>query len=240
MTLPADHGRRWTPGLRSGTFGAMAADPDSVTAAKRQTRRDVAEAVARLTPGRRREASAAVAENLAGVPDVAEARTLMAFLSLPTEIDTWPLIRWAWHQGKRVTIPRIESAADAGDVARDRLNMVAVLLGEADVAEASAHPAVCPGPLGILGVPDAPVMPPGEIDVVLLPCRAVDRRGNRLGKGGGFYDRFLAQASLRATRIAVGFREQVLDEVPVADHDQPIDMVVTDDEILTFGRYPRR
>jgi 5-formyltetrahydrofolate cyclo-ligase len=196
----------------------------------------VAEAVARVTADDRREAGVALARNLADVSAVAEAGTLMAFLSLPTEIDTWPVIRWAWERGKRVAIPRIEPGADAEQGPPDRRSMAAVLLEEADVPEASGHPAVRPGPLGILDAPDAPIVPPGEIDVVLLPCQAVDRRGNRLGKGGGFYDRFLAQPDLRAARIAIGFREQVLDEVPVAGHDQPIDMVVTDNEVLVFER----
>ncbi len=196
----------------------------------------MAEALARLTPGRRRAASVALAENLARVPAVAEARTLMAFLSLPTEIDTWPVIRWAWEQGKRIAIPRIQPRPDGDRTPLRRRNMVAVFLEKADVSEVSAHPDVRPGPLGIPEAPDAPVMPPGRIDVVLLPCQAVDRRGNRLGKGGGFYDRFLARANLRAKRIAVAFRRQVLDEVPVTDHDQRVDMVVTDGEVLTFDR----
>jgi len=214
----------------------MAARPDEITARKRRVRRDVAEALARVVPARRRAASRTLAENLAEVPAVIEAAALMAFLSMPTEIDTWPVIRWAWDRGKRVAIPRIEPCPGNAGSPMVRREMVAVLLEEADVSEASAHPQVRPATLGILEAPDAPVMPPAEIDVVLLPCQAVDRRGKRLGKGGGFYDRFLAQPGLRATRIAIGFREQVLDEVPVADHDQPIDMVVTDGEVLTFER----
>lgn len=214
----------------------MVAGSDEIAVRKRQIRRQVAEAPARLRPDGRRAASIALAENLAGAAAVAEAGTLMAFLALPTEIDTWPIIRWAWERGKRVAIPRIRSGAEGAPAPLDGWEMVAVLLEKADVPEAGAHPAVRPGPLGILDAPDAPIVPPGEIDVVLLPCQAVDRRGNRLGKGGGFYDRFLAQPDLRAARIAVGFREQVLDEVPVAGHDQPIDMAVTDGEVLTFDR----
>lgn len=214
----------------------MVAGSDEIAVRKRQIRRQVAEALARLRPDGRRAVSIALAENLAGAAAVAEAGTLMAFLALPTEIDTWPIIRWAWERGKRVAIPRIRSGAEGAPAPLDGWEMVAVLLEKADVPEAGAHPAVRPGPLGILDAPDAPIVPPGEIDVVLLPCQAVDRRGNRLGKGGGFYDRFLAQPDLRAARIAVGFREQVLDEVPVAGHDQPIDMAVTDGEVLTFDR----
>jgi len=196
----------------------------------------VAQAIERLTPGERRAASVALAENLAEVPAVAQARTLMAFLSLPTEIDTWPVIRWAWQHGKRIAIPRILTGPDGDRTPTDRRDMVAVLLEKADASNVSAHPHVRPGPLGILHAPDAPVVPPGRIDVVLLPCQAVDRRGNRLGKGGGFYDRFLAQADVTAKRIAVAFRRQVLDAVPVTDNDQRVDMVVTDGEVLVFER----
>jgi 5-formyltetrahydrofolate cyclo-ligase len=69
-----------------------------------------------------------------------------------------------------------------------------------------------------------------------MPCQAVDRAGNRLGKGGGFYDRFLSLPDMRAERIAAAFHEQIFDEVPVAATDQPIDKVVTDGEVLTFNR----
>lgn len=214
----------------------MPTGPDATAAEKRRTRQAVAQAIERLTPGERRAASVALAENLAEVPAVTQARTLMAFLSLPTEIDTWPVIRWAWQHGKRIAIPRIQTGPDGDRTPTDRRDMVAVLLEKADASNVSAHPHVRPGPLGILHAPDAPVVPPGRIDVVLLPCQAVDRRGNRLGKGGGFYDRFLARADVTAKRIAVAFRRQVLDAVPVTDNDQRVDMVVTDGEVLVFER----
>jgi 5-formyltetrahydrofolate cyclo-ligase len=205
---------------------------DEISEAKARTRRTIAQVLADLTPSRRRAASIALAQKLASLPEVRQARTLMAFLSLPTEIDTWPTIRWAWREGKRVAIPRIESGSPEGPLA-DR-EMAAVLLPPADVTAAGVHPAVRPGPLGILDAPDAPVVPPAEIDVVLAPCQAVDRAGNRLGKGGGFYDRFLSRPDLRAVRIAIAFDEQVLDEVPAAPWDVRVAMVVTDTEILPF------
>jgi 5-formyltetrahydrofolate cyclo-ligase len=67
-----------------------------------------------------------------------------------------------------------------------------------------------------------------------MPCQAVDRRGNRLGKGGGFFDRFLKMPGLRASRIVLAFHEQVLDEVPVDKNDLPVDMAVTDTEVVPF------
>ena len=163
----------------------------------------------------------------------------MVFLSLPTEIDTWPFIGWAWREGKRVAVPRIEPSHGGDDGPLERRDMVAVALKPADVEGVAAHPAVRPGPLGILQVPDALPLDVSEIDVALVPCQAVDRSGNRLGKGGGFFDRFLARPDFRAQSIALAFHEQVLDQVPVTQFDRPVSMVVTDAEVLSFSPRPK-
>jgi 5-formyltetrahydrofolate cyclo-ligase len=210
--------------------------PEPIVEAKAQVRRMVAQSLALLTPSRRRAAGIAVAQRLRNLPQVRDAGTIMAFLPLPTEIDTWPTIRWAWSEGKRVAVPRIEPAPEGEDLPLSRREMVAVLLPAADVDGVAAHPDVRPGALGILDVPGARPIDVSEIDVLLMPCQAVDRSGNRLGKGGGFFDRLLSRQDLRAARIVLAFHEQVLDEVPVAENDRPVDMVVTDAEILAFDR----
>lgn len=69
-----------------------------------------------------------------------------------------------------------------------------------------------------------------EPDLVIVPLLAFDRRGRRLGQGGGFYDRWLAGSS--AVRVGVAFACQELPEVPVADHDQSLDVVVTEEGTL--------
>jgi 5-formyltetrahydrofolate cyclo-ligase len=211
--------------------------------AKAEVRRQVSHVLAGLPPVRRRDTGIAVARRLATLPPVLRARTIMAFLSLPMEVDTWPTIQWAWREGKRIVIPRIEAGPAAAGRSRPcfgrrrpedcdaplrQRRMVAVALEAADV------PAVRPGALGILEVPGAAPVPVAEIDVVLVPCQAVDRRGNRLGKGGGFYDRFLADPDLRAETIALAFHEQLLDEVPAAERDRRVRRLVTDEEILVF------
>jgi len=212
------------------------ADSAEPADAKDRARRDVAAAFIGMSSGRRRAASIAVAQQLGLLPPVTQAATIMAFLSLPTEIDTWPTIRWAWDRGKRVAIPRIEPGPEDADTPAHERAMRPVLLEAADVEFVAAHPAVRTGAFGILTAPDAPTVPPAEIDVVLVPCQAVDRKGNRLGKGGGCYDRFLGRPEVRATRIALVFQEQVLDAVPVGEADQPLDMIVTEGEVLRFNR----
>ena len=207
-------------------------NPEDLVQAKVQARQRMAAVLARMTVGRRRAAGAAVVARLREIPAVRNAWTLMTFLSLPTEIDTWPIIRWAWAQGKRIAIPRIEPS---GGGAPSERRIVPVLLEAAPVDGVADHPGVRPGTLGIQEAADAPPLDPADLDVVLAPCQAVDRRGRRLGKGGGFYDRFLADARLRAAVIAIAFHEQVLDEVPVGEGDRPVPMVVTDAETLSFA-----
>ena len=157
--------------------------PDDIFTAKVRTRRLIAVALAHLAPSRRRAAGVALAQRLAGIPAVREAKVLMAFLSLPSEIDTWPIIRWAWSEGKRVVVPRVEPSGQSAPPITER-SIVPVLFPEAPVESVGAHPAVRGGELGILTVPDGRPVPVAELDAVLVPCQAVDRRGYRLGKGG--------------------------------------------------------
>jgi 5-formyltetrahydrofolate cyclo-ligase len=69
---------------------------------------------------------------------------------------------------------------------------------------------------------------PAWPDVIIVPGVAFTRRGDRLGQGGGWYDRFLPGRRSDCVTIGVGFAEQILDEVPVEDHDVRLDAIVSD------------
>ena len=79
---------------------------------------------------------------------------------------------------------------------------------------------------GKVGIPE-PTTPPyeGEIDLIIVPAVAFDKQGNRLGRGGGYYDRFLKKQS-HATVIGVGYDFQLVDEVPVRKHDQKMHRII--------------
>ena len=79
---------------------------------------------------------------------------------------------------------------------------------------------------GKVGIPE-PTTPPyeGEIDLIIVPSVAFDKQGNRLGRGGGYYDRFLKKQS-HATFIGVGYDFQLVDEVPVRKHDQKMHRII--------------
>ncbi|HEY5663063.1 MAG TPA: 5-formyltetrahydrofolate cyclo-ligase [Ilumatobacter sp.] len=74
----------------------------------------------------------------------------------------------------------------------------------------------------------APPDDPGAIDVVIVPGLAFTRRGDRLGQGGGWYDRVLAGVRDDCVTIGVAFAPQLVDELPVEPHDRPVDLVVTE------------
>jgi len=73
--------------------------------------------------------------------------------------------------------------------------------------------------------------------VLIVPLVAFDRRGGRLGYGGGFYDRTLERLRARRTTVAIGFAyaAQEAEALPLEPTDQPLDMVVTETEVIAFG-----
>lgn len=69
---------------------------------------------------------------------------------------------------------------------------------------------------------------PASIDVVIIPGSVFDRQGGRLGYGGGYYDRFLAQAAPQALRVALAYELQLVDAIKLQPHDQLMDWLVTE------------
>ncbi|HET6452044.1 MAG TPA: 5-formyltetrahydrofolate cyclo-ligase [Spirochaetia bacterium] len=187
---------------------------------KASLRRSMQDFLARLDPKALAERSRQVADRFQRTAEWKEADWLFSFLSMPGEIQTDALIRAAWQDGKRVAVPRIQN-------------------GEIRFLEMPAGAPTPPRDRWGIPVPD-PAWPPVEPAaagsvLVSAPGLAFDRSGNRLGRGKGYYDRFLARARAAGSRlavIAICFSEQVVDEVPHTEADQPVDGVVTDREAM--------
>ncbi len=71
-----------------------------------------------------------------------------------------------------------------------------------------------------------------DLDVLIMPCTGFDRRLNRLGMGGGYYDRALSKSTQSPVKIGVAFSQQEWPEIPVDRWDQPFDLVVTECEVI--------
>lgn len=170
----------------------------------------------------RQEKSRALAARLGGLPCYVKAETILFFVSFRSEIDTFLLIRQALAHGVRVAVPLI--------VAKDKeLKIFAITNLDGDLV---------PGYKGILE-PDplrCPELDPATLDLVIVPGSVFDRLGGRMGYGGGYYDRFLANRSPQAVRVGICFDLQLVDKVPMAGHDQYLDYVVTESQIAVTGR----
>ncbi len=167
-----------------------------------------------LAPEVRREWSAAICARLWEIPAVAAARAIMVYVSFRSEVETGIFIGEALKRGVTVVVPRTE--VKAKQLAVYRLNDPARDLR--------------PGYCGILEPDPTRVQPidPAAIEVVILPGSVFDWAGGRLGYGGGYYDRFLAQQAPQALRIAVAYGMQVVEEVPVLAHDMRLHWLVTE------------
>lgn len=161
-----------------------------------------------------------VARLLLATPEVRRAATLTAYVGVGREPGTGPLLEALVAAGKRVLLPVVLPGLDLDWAAYD---------GPQSLAPARMGLLEPTGPrLGVDAVATA--------DVVIVPALAVDEGGNRLGRGGGCYDRALARVPVGTFVVAVLNAAEVLPEVPVSAHDRSVTAVVTEDGLRRFPR----
>jgi 5-formyltetrahydrofolate cyclo-ligase len=171
-----------------------------------------------LPEGLRREWCAAITTRLLALEGYGAARVIAAYASFRAEMDTAAFLAAALAAGKRLALPRV--AAN-----RERLEFCYVTDPARDLA---------PGTWGIPEpAPHCERLPAGApVDLVLAPGVAFTRRGDRLGYGRGFYDRFIAALPGRPLLAAACYSMQVLDELPVESHDRRMNLLVTEGETI--------
>jgi len=171
-----------------------------------------------LPAEQRAEQNAAIVRRIRDSARWRTARTIVAYASLPEEVDTWPLLQAALREGKKLVLPRIER--------RDiEWHAVTGLARGSDLTE---------GPFGILEPAPAAQrwrpMPGDEPVLWLIPGVGYDRCGTRLGHGAGYYDRALRGAQARRNSVGLAYSCQRVDIIPAAPWDWPVESVVTPDE----------
>lgn len=183
----------------------------AVAEAKRALRKEVAARLAALPPARRALEEELVTAAVQDAPEWRGAATVLLYRSLPGEFSTVGLANGAWRQGKRVAMPRV---AGPGVLA---------------LHEVRAWTDLRPGAFGV-HEPSAtlPVLEPEQVDLAVVPGVAWTRAGQRLGRGGGFYDRLIPRLRLA---WGVGFDAQVVEAVPMEAHDARVARVWTASEV---------
>jgi len=186
---------------------------------KVQLRRKLRERLLGMSDEQRSTKSRKACRNLVSTPQFQNATVIMMYLSLPHEVDTSEAILSAWQLGKVIVVPKISW---------EQRHMIPVQINSLE-ADFSTEVAGLRNP--VMGIP----MPIKDIDLVIAPALGFDRKGNRLGRGGSYYDRFFANEELKAPRCGFAFAEQVVDLVPVTEQDKPVDFLVTNDEVIYFN-----
>lgn len=179
----------------------------------------VRSARARIEPSERAAAAEAVAHALVDLPELAAVRCVLAYHSTAEELDTAPVIHALRARGVRIALPRIDDP------------------GILDIHEHTEDSVLTAGPHGILEpLASAPRVNEPDIDAVLVPAIAFGVDGFRIGYGGGFYDRLLPRFHSGCWRVGVAFDEQIVASVPVEEHDQRVDLIVTPSRVFRLGR----
>jgi len=176
-----------------------------------------------ITPEQKALKESAIEERLLCLDDFKQAKSILMYVSFRSEVDTRRYLNDAIKLNKKLVLPAVDSR-------HRKLNLYEVR----DISELE------PGYMGILEprVGARMSVTLKDIDLVIIPGTGFDRDGNRLGYGGGYYDKLLSYESKQLSRvdhittIALAFEEQVGKDIPAEPHDIKVDMIVTDKRLI--------
>lgn len=202
---------RQSPGPAEGGFVPV---QTALSAAKASLRSRLLETRKALGTEKRAAAGRRLRDAVLSAPEAEMAGVVAAYISIGTEPDTRGLVFALWKRGTYVLLPVLRPDRDL------------------DWASYEGPDSLAPGPRGLL----EPTEPPRGVtaitsaDLVLVPALAADRSGNRLGRGGGSYDRALARVGPAIITIALLYDGELLEQVPAGPHDQPVRSVAIPSE----------
>ena len=172
---------------------------------------------ANLTPIEREEKSRVIKEKLFNQSEFKRAKTIMFYVAFRKEVETEQMIKESLAAKKEVVVPITD---------QEKKQLYLSQLKDYD-RELEA------GTYGIKK-PAADYYRPikqDKLDLVVVPGVAFDTQGNRLGYGGGYYDRLLAGLT-SVSRVGVSFEQQVAANIAAAEHDQPVNKIITEERII--------
>ena len=183
---------------------------------KQQLRAIVRRLESELSDRYRRSSSASIASHLLAMPEYQASETVFCFVGTAREIDTTTILEHALASGKRLCVPLCTDP------------------GHMELREISALCQLQTGSYGILEPSaDAPAIRVDDVDFAIIPCLTCNHLGQRLGKGGGYYDRFLSH--YRGGTVMLCREKLIREEIPVEPHDYPIPWVLTEKGLYEDG-----
>lgn len=186
------------------------------TEEKQQLRRTMRALESGLSARYKAESSRAIAAHLLAMPEYQEAGTVFCFVGTDREIDTRPILEDVLAAGKRLCVPQC------------------VGKGIMELRQVTDLRQLIPGAYGILEPSaDAPLVSLDEVDFAILPCLTCNHLGQRLGQGGGYYDRFLSH--YRGGTVLLCREKLIREEIPLEPHDYPVPWVLTERGLYEDG-----
>ena len=183
---------------------------------KQQLRRTMRALEAGLSARYKEESSRAIAGHLLAMPEYQEAGTVFCFVGTDREIDTRPILEDILAAGKRLCVPLCTGK------------------GIMELRQVTDLRQLVPGAYGILEPPaDSPLVSVDEVDFAVLPCLTCNHLGQRLGRGGGYYDRFLSH--YRGGTVLLCREKLIREEIPLEPHDYPVPWVLTERGLYEDG-----
>ncbi|MEI9961246.1 MAG: 5-formyltetrahydrofolate cyclo-ligase [Limisphaerales bacterium] len=182
----------------------------ALNAQKTALRKQIRAAVQSISTERRMEASRQICTQLKEQPFWKKASAILFFAPLPDEIDLWPLLEEALTEAKVVALPCFDSEKESYTSRHVKNIQVEIISGQFGIREPA---------------PSCIEIPLDDLDLILVPGIAFDLRGNRLGRGKGFYDRLLPET--RKLKCGIAFDEQIVAEIPAGTLDVPMDFILT-------------
>ncbi|MBY0754620.1 5-formyltetrahydrofolate cyclo-ligase [Clostridium sardiniense] len=144
------------------------------------------------------------------------ARGIFIYIGFGSEINTKIIIREALNSGKEVYVPKV--------IKKD---MILIKIDSLENLVTSSY--------GILEpIGDKSNLDVNKLELIVMPGVAFDKSGNRLGYGGGYYDKFLEQNKIECKKIALSYDFQVLEKLEVEEHDIKVDLIITENQIINI------
>ncbi|GAA0071466.1 5-formyltetrahydrofolate cyclo-ligase [Clostridium sardiniense] len=144
------------------------------------------------------------------------ARGIFIYIGFGSEINTKIIIREALNSGKEVYVPKV--------IKKD---MILIKIDSLENLVTSSY--------GILEpIGDKSDLDVNKLELIVMPGVAFDKSGNRLGYGGGYYDKFLEQNKIECKKIALSYDFQVLEKLEVEEHDIKVDLIITENQVINI------
>lgn len=181
---------------------------------KQQIRKEILGIRRNLSPEYMEKSSLMITEKIINHPEYQEAKWIFCYMDAKGEVQTKYLIEHAWKNGKRVVVPKVEGK-------------------EMSFYEITGFSQLETGNFGIM----EPVSTCIKVDskdkksIMIIPGVAFDQAGNRIGYGGGYYDKYISSHS-KMYKMAIAFSVQIVPQIPSEEYDIKMDCIITERGVI--------